>query len=204
MIGPDSSLFQMLSVPDEGPFLRALLGQPRRANAMLDYAHYLEDRQDRRGEFLRLEHLLSGRVPGADVTPARQARHGELLRALAPFAAWLGVVRQTDRVLNCGLATDQPPVVRFRFRCPRSWEDLRPTPEGGVRHCEGCQRDVYYCDGTEAAGQHARAGYCIAVPRHVTAAVGEELTGHVVGMPDVHALWGERLFGRPSGRDTSS
>ena len=162
---------------------------------MLDYARYLEDRQDRRGEFLRLEHLLSGRVPGADVTPARQARHGELLRALAPFAAWLGVVRQTDRVLNCGLAADRPPVVRFRFRCARSWEGLAPTPKTGVRHCDGCQRDVYFCDSVEEAERHALAGHCITVPRHVTAAAGEEQLGHYTGMPDVHDLWAERLFG---------
>src|SRR3954465_6377375 len=78
MIGPDSSLLQMLSDPDEGPFLRELIAQPRGAGALLGSAPYLEAPGERRGDSPRLEFLPSGGGPGVEVTPARQARHREL------------------------------------------------------------------------------------------------------------------------------
>ena len=134
MIGPDSSLHQMLTDPDEGPFLWELIGPTsraptRRAAVLLDYARHLEGRQDRRGEFLRLEHLLSG--PGGELTPARQARHRELRLALAPFAAWLEVVRQTDHVLNCGLATDEPRRSASGCGAPAPGRDCPRPPSRG-------------------------------------------------------------------------
>lgn len=55
-----------------------------------------------------------------------------------------------------------PRRVRMRFECPRTWEGLAPTDDPGVRRCEACRQDVYFCATDEETREHARAGHCIA------------------------------------------
>jgi hypothetical protein len=42
------------------------------------------------------------------------------------------------------------------------WDLLTPTDAHGVRHCEHCDQDVYFCMTDEETIAHARAGHCIA------------------------------------------
>ncbi len=159
MIKPESNIMEMLRDPDEGPFLReligispraahppylprrligflcGLLGRPVEDSLLMSYARYLEKRDRDRAEFLRLEALLSGRGQGGGIPAERQARYQELLHALAPFDRWLQAVRRNYRILNCGRAPELAYAIRFRFRCPTSWEALAATPDPGVRHC---------------------------------------------------------------------
>lgn len=72
---------------------------------------------------------------------------------------------------------------------------MSSTEEAGVRYCGDCVRTVHFCDSVEAVERHAPRGDCIAVPKPVTESVWEELTRCMTGMPDVHQLWGEKLFG---------
>jgi hypothetical protein len=44
---------------------------------------------------------------------------------------------------NCGVA--------FRFRCPKRWEDLKPTPDESVRFCGVCRQQVFFCYDIEVA-----------------------------------------------------
>lgn len=52
--------------------------------------------------------------------------------------------------------------LRMKFTCPRTWQELRPTTDEGVRHCAQCDRDVYFCRTDEETLRHAREGHCIA------------------------------------------
>jgi uncharacterized protein (TIGR02996 family) len=195
MINPQSSFSEMLADPDERRFCLAILNDPNDDALKLEYAQRLEEVADPRGEFLRLECLLAGPEPRGPIPPGLQTRYRELVDQVSRYHWWLLIVKRNDRILNCGSAARQQLAVRFRYECPNQWESLAPTPEVGVRYCKDCQRNVFFCDSAESAEQHARAGDCITVPRRVTASVGKELTQVITGMPDVHALWGEKLFG---------
>jgi type IV pilus assembly protein PilB len=54
--------------------------------------------------------------------------------------------------------------VRFQFKCPNQWDALQETAESGVRLCGECHKQVYLCQSTQEAAEHARAGHCIAAP----------------------------------------
>jgi hypothetical protein len=56
-------------------------------------------------------------------------------------------------------------LVRFRTVCPKTWDELSPTPAAeGVRFCGTCAREVFLCTSDADAVMHARAGHCIAKP----------------------------------------
>lgn len=52
--------------------------------------------------------------------------------------------------------------IKMKFKCPREWESLAVTDKEGVRHCDQCDEDVYFCPTDEETLRHARAGRCIA------------------------------------------
>ena len=80
MISPGSTLFQMWDDPDEGRLLQALSSRPDDDALLLDYANHLESQNDPRGEFLRLEYLLSAAGRLGEITAVCQARYQELLQ----------------------------------------------------------------------------------------------------------------------------
>jgi len=73
--------------------------------------------------------------------------------------------RQTDPGWQALL--DRPPVenceVRFKFRCPKQWQNLARTDDSQVRFCAGCRKNVYYCVTIAEARNHASRGHCVAV-----------------------------------------
>ena len=112
MINERSSAVQMLNDLDEGPFLRAIVcapvDRPADDDVWLGYAEFLEDRNDPRGEFLRLDRGLSARVPLDDFNSPHQARYRKLFHLLRPYATWLKFVTRNDRILNCGRVPMRP------------------------------------------------------------------------------------------------
>jgi hypothetical protein len=85
--------------------------------------------------------------------------------------------------------------VRFAYECPRRWEELTPTADPGVRHCEGCHEAVYACGSRKEAEDHAQAGRCISIAAALAARVGEEVSRDMTGRPHTPSLWASRLFG---------
>jgi hypothetical protein len=57
------------------------------------------------------------------------------------------------RVKNC----------QFAFKCPKKWEDLTLTLFDRVRHCHGCQRDVFLCNTDAELAEAVRLNRCVAV-----------------------------------------
>lgn len=75
---------------------------------------------------------------------------------------WLAVV--SDPAIEwCGKNTGGTWRPRFDFVCDKTWADLRPTDNSGVRHCAACQQSVHYCATLADARDHSQEGHCIAV-----------------------------------------
>jgi uncharacterized protein (TIGR02996 family) len=164
MIGGYTLAFQDLAVdtldahepyaasdPTEASLLQAIAD--RDETIRLVYADWLEQRGDLvRAEFLRVQDELLEMAPG----DAEFAGHASRLGALAAQidVAWRVRVA-SPAVERCGL--------RFDFQCPMEWSMLRTTERDGVRHCTGCQQDVYYALSVGEARSHARDGHCVAL-----------------------------------------
>lgn len=209
MIRVGMTVIEMATDAHEGRYLLPLVRLPRatwresfalfwnaltRTSDLLRYAKFLRGRDEDRAEFLQLLDVLSRPDAPAGSVQERQVRYRELLGLLAPFQLWVQLVQRVDRVLNCGAAPAAPAVVRFRYRCPNRWETLAPTDESGVRYCEECRRNVYYCDSAETAARRARQGDCITVPAALTQELADDVTKDVMGRPDVLECWGARVF----------
>ncbi len=143
-------------------FLGEMLAHPDDIELRLIYADYLEERGDPRGEFLRLEAALA-EMPAADARrPGLLARLRQLGGAIS--TDWLA---RLDRVPveNCDL--------RFRYVCPKRWENLEPTDDNRVRHCDTCDQNVYYCRSVADARGRALGGQCVAIDSRVERAEGD-------------------------------
>lgn len=137
---------------DEAGFVRAVLANPDDATTRLVYADWLDERGDARGEFLRLHAELAGLPPDGERAFWARGRLDELRRGID--GDWL-VVFDRPPVENCGM--------KFKFRCPREWDKLRPTENCRVRFCETCRKSVYYCRTVKEAQDHTLMGHCVAV-----------------------------------------
>ena len=50
----------------------------------------------------------------------------------------------------------------FAFVCPKLWDKLQPTIDEGIRFCDACRKNVYYCRTDEEFTRRARDGQCVA------------------------------------------
>jgi uncharacterized protein (TIGR02996 family) len=190
---------ELLSDPDEGRFLQALLADPDDDATRLVYADWLEERGDLRGELLRIEAALRKGAQDSEQHAALRARF-RALRQTAD-ATWVRLALKDSTVLNCGAASAGAPMIRFAFECPMTWETLKPTPENSVRFCDSCERKVYFCRTAEQARLHAQAGDCIAIETGLDRAVTHHYSGHMVGRPeraDFYRVWSQDIL---EGRD---
>jgi uncharacterized protein (TIGR02996 family) len=137
---------------EDRAFLRAILEDPADLTAWLVYADWLDEHDDPRGEYVRLE-VRRGELPETD--PERltiRARLEELRPAFDP--EWLAVFDRPP-IENCTCADN--------FRCPRLWQCLEATDCLGVRHCGVCDRAVHYCHDLDSAREHVKLGDRVAV-----------------------------------------
>jgi len=147
---------------DDLGFLRDIMANPNDPVPRLIYADWLDERDDPRGEFLRLE-LQFRELPEND--PQREtvrSRLHELRTHIDP--SWLAQLDRTA-IENCGL--------RFAFECPRRWEQLLPTSEETVRFCSACRKPVYYCETVAEAREKACRGECVAVDSRLVRTPGD-------------------------------
>jgi uncharacterized protein (TIGR02996 family) len=52
--------------------------------------------------------------------------------------------------------------VELRFRCPKSWSSLTPADAIGIRFCNACERNVYFCTTLAEVRERGRARECVA------------------------------------------
>ncbi|HEX5273309.1 MAG TPA: TIGR02996 domain-containing protein [Gemmataceae bacterium] len=137
--------------PSEDPFVLAILASPEDEAPRLIYADWLEERGDRRGEFLRLDCRLAVLPQDAPELDALVDRYRELHLQIDP--RWRTAVSRS-RIEKCP---------QFVFRCPKRWDGLRLTGHDRVRFCTACRKEVYYADDLRQAREHAEMGRCVAV-----------------------------------------
>lgn len=193
------ALFELLSDPDEGPFLHALLTHPDDDATRLVYADWLQERGDLRGELLRIEAALGEGVQDSEQRAALGARF-RALRQTAD-ANWVRLALKDSPVLNCGAASAEAPIIRFAFQCPKTWETLKPMLENSVRFCDSCERKVYFCRTAEQARHHAQAGDCVAIESNLDRAVTRHYSSYFMGRPertDFYRAWSQDIL---EGRD---
>jgi uncharacterized protein (TIGR02996 family) len=148
----DEITVERVAVPVEAVEERFLAGIAKRDDASrLVYADWLEERgQISRAEFLRAQQLLIGM---SDDDP----RFHGLSEGLRELSATIDVQwrRKIARpaIENCG----------FALRCPKEWGALAPTARSHVKHCDSCNKDVFYCIDVSEARQHASRGVCVAI-----------------------------------------
>jgi uncharacterized protein (TIGR02996 family) len=115
-------------------------------------------------ERIRRAQAVAGRLAelSGQIRQRVPARLPELAAVLDPGC--LAVVSD-PAIEGCGRSTGGMwwPWPRFDFVCDKSWADMGPTGDTGVRHCEACGKDVYFCDNLADAREHAEASHCIAV-----------------------------------------
>jgi uncharacterized protein (TIGR02996 family) len=147
-------------VVDDDAFIRAILTAPADDLPRLVYADWLDERRGpssaARSEFLRLT---------AAGVEANEARLRQLANGLD--AAWLAAVSRLS-LENCPKARAAAPEsqcesLRFHFLCDRRWEDMTPTADQTVRHCNSCRQSVHYSHTIAEAQRHAWHGRCVAV-----------------------------------------
>jgi uncharacterized protein (TIGR02996 family) len=153
-IGPFTLLLEANAAPygDEQRLLSAIT-ERNDATSRLVYADFLEQRGElARADFLRTQEAL------VDVEAGTLAfeTHTTKLRALAASIEmkWRHAVAR-PAVEGCSL--------RFNVRCPKEWGSLAPTERADVRHCESCNKRVFYCASVAIARTHVENGDCVAI-----------------------------------------
>jgi uncharacterized protein (TIGR02996 family) len=137
---------------EDKTFLRAIMSNPVELTAWLVYADWLDEHDDPRAEFIRLE-VRHGQLNNTELEwYSVEERLQELRAALDPD--WIAIFDR-PKIEVCESA--------FRFQCPKRWENLKGTDDPTVRHCEACEKKVHYCRTLPEAQSHARQGHCVAV-----------------------------------------
>jgi uncharacterized protein (TIGR02996 family) len=116
------------------------------------YADWLEERGAlARAEFLRVQDRLIGTSPDAPEFRAGRERLEELARGLD--IEWRYAVGR-PAIEGC---------LAFQLQCPKEWGSLASTGHDGVRFCDACAQQVYFCESIGQARAHARRGDCVAI-----------------------------------------
>lgn len=147
-------------IDDDRAFIRGILSEPTNDVARLVYADWLDEQEDPRGEFLRLEVAEArGELASPSNDPNSPKRRLRYLRhQLDPF--WLAMIER-PLIEKC------PKTIQFEFECPKQWDNLDTTENDLVRFCPSCQKNVYFCHTIDEAVEHAWRRECVAVAPQV-------------------------------------
>jgi uncharacterized protein (TIGR02996 family) len=146
MEGPDTK---------EEEFLEVIRKNPKDNDTRLVYADWLEEHgHPKRAELLRLQCGLDE----VDEHDDQQVKRMELkLEALSPQdEAWWRTLISRSPIDKCEVLPD------FKFKCPKRWSQLTPTPRDTIRFCESCQREVFFCSSLSDIRYRASRAECVA------------------------------------------
>jgi hypothetical protein len=186
------TFYDCLQDPEEQPFVAALLNDSTNPTLRDRYAELLERRGDPRAPALRAANMF---LAGVADSAERARLTAEVDAARQEVDEFLSAVLFSPMpIKNCGQRLGDEPRLRFSFRCPQTWGDLRPTDEDKVRFCEVCSTPVQRCSTLAEAERHALLGGCISVDGAVMREADARYTRAVTGRPDIVAMWADRLF----------
>ena len=71
----------------------------------------------------------------------------------------------------------------FGFKCDKNWADLTHTESDGVRFCQSCQKEVFFCESDDELVKCVRLNRCVAMYKEE--GFGNMTTmGYVIGPRD--------------------
>jgi uncharacterized protein (TIGR02996 family) len=142
---------------DEAAFLAGIRAEPKDDLRRLVYADWLDeqntDESRLKAEYLRLEVHISG-------SDGNHPERDGMILQLRDAAVQLPVNWKTEvakvPIENCG--------VRWRFQCPKKWDQLEVNSGDWTRFCTACRQFVMYCESVEEARQMAEgSGFCVVI-----------------------------------------
>jgi uncharacterized protein (TIGR02996 family) len=140
---------------DEDSFLRAILANPADDAPRLIYADWLDEKGDRVSEIKAAYLRDTTALMMVRATPERVMLEDRLKAAAAKIdSRWLAVVSKLQ-IEACDAL--------FQLSCPKQWENLKPTEDPRIRHCDSCGKSVYFSDTILEARTHAQRGRCVAL-----------------------------------------
>ncbi len=143
------------SYAEELPFIREIMFDVGDDTPRMIYADWLDERDDPRGEFLRIDLLLSQAAATDETSAKLREQRGKLIDKLDP--QWISLLARSPIEL-C------PQKVEFQFMCPNRWQNLKPFGDDqSVRYCDQCGKSVTYCFTIAGAREKAIRGQCVAV-----------------------------------------
>jgi hypothetical protein len=84
---------------------------------------------------------------------------------------------------------------RFGFRCPKQWDDLKPTDKATVRYCDHCEENVYSCNTQRELIDAMKKNHCVAIMALKTNLSPE---GHALVEEAAKYVKDAQKFGAPS------
>jgi len=70
----------------------------------------------------------------------------------------------------------------FGFKCDKKWHELTATSEDGIRFCQSCQKEVYFCSSDDELAAYVRLNRCVAI--HREGVISEVTMGYVIDPRD--------------------
>lgn len=164
MIKVNASLMDLFNDPDEGVFLRPIITKSNENISLEEYADWLVGQKDLRGKFLQLLLILNKKTTIEE--KQLQKDYEKLYEYVAKeYSLWLRLIVGQVRIVNCGEAIKEEPVIRFNYQCSKVWELLSITNKDNVRFCEQCSKEVYFCESVEEVKTNALKGNCVTVSK---------------------------------------
>jgi uncharacterized protein (TIGR02996 family) len=173
------------SDPYHEGFLKSLGEAPHDDSIRLAYADWLDEQQRPGGAFLRAEAELNAL---AKQDAAREQLFDQLLLMTVDLPRdWLATVSRAD-LTGCD--------VQFEFRCPKTWESLRPTDAPNVRYCSECNQSVHFVYELDELRELATKNLCAAIQPMGLVALGRVATELTPALPPPPRSFWSRLLGR--------
>ncbi|WP_020467829.1 TIGR02996 domain-containing protein [Zavarzinella formosa] len=138
---------------EEAAFTETILAAPRDDAPRLVFADWLEERDDPRGEWLRVTVRLQRLV--WNIAPVEMRARHQWVREVARLRhrlrelmtvvpeAW-AIRMQAGHIEHCNILDGD---------CPREWLRLPESDRPDRRHCVGCGRFVRYCRSADEVNQ---------------------------------------------------
>lgn len=150
---------------EEVGLIEAVMENPRDEQLRLVYADWLEEHTDQRCEYLRAECEFAALAENVGSTEDRadfdsnKRRRDQLRNQIKKLRqglddGWLSLMSRSG--ITCC-----PSKFQFEFECPKTWDQLTPTRQMQVRHCDACDSRVYFETSERIALQRAKKGQCV-------------------------------------------
>jgi hypothetical protein len=52
---------------------------------------------------------------------------------------------------------------KFKFQCPKKWEELKRTESKDIKFCDHCSQNVYFAESQSQFEKIAAEGKCVAI-----------------------------------------